>query len=500
MLGEIEAWPAGCSNLEEALRMKDYYFQICGYQWYADEVKRFHQSQAPIRIVTAPARTSKSYSTFPEIIAGAMPTNPPTSSLTWSIGPTYDTNKEFQYVWKYLVDERARWTKEWGRGLNIERALNNPTNGSMMIVLDWGVDKKTGERCRGIIEGKSSTNDKALQGEHVSLAVFSEAAEHPEQVWAKQVSTRASRAIFPTTPKPYAEWLHAMIEQGEKDPSLGIDTFQYPKEANPFYDHDRYEREKKMAASRSPTGKAADDPWFAEQFMGLWVYYTGMVLPLNPAKHVVKLESHWLDHCNLFISTDYGYEDACVAMFWAQMPSGALLIWDEVYERHLTTPEFVDAITDKLGDRKKQLDYVCGDPKQPQVAQYLMRYGLNVIDVNKRAQADRAVGHRRLVDLLSDDPVRGNPNLYIADCCQKTISEWKHLRYREGFTNEYGTTSMKGADHAFDAARYFVTTMPEPAREPQAEDWQRYVKRQLANDERVMHHDVMGSGFYTESY
>jgi hypothetical protein len=500
MLGEIEALPRGCKTFEESLRLKEWVFSIIDYEYHVPEVGEFHASDAPVRIVSAPARGSKSYSTQAEVISTVvMPTDPLTSSLTWLTGPRYETNKEWDYVWERVVERRDRWRHELGHDLDLTRYQNNPSNGAMEIVIDLGQEKGSTERHKCVIKGMSSNNEKALQGEHVTCAVLSEAAEHPPHIWTKYLETRTWRFIAPTTPKPHAEWLRQMIEDGEKDPSLGIQSWRFPKEANPLYDHAKFARAEKMAASRSPTGKPEDDPYFAEQFLGLWVYYTGMVLPFNPAKHVVKLNPAWLDHCRIFVSTDYGYSDASVALFWAQMPSGALLIFDEIYSQKLTTDAFVKGIHEKLGERRKQLDYCCGDPKQPQVAEYMRHYGLNTINVNKRMQADRAAGHRRLVDLLSDDPERGHPMLYVADCCPKTQTEWKHLRYREGHRNEYNEGALVGDDHAFDAARYFVTTMPEPRAEGPEEDWQAMLKRRLHAERRAARHDPWKSGYYLEA-
>jgi hypothetical protein len=268
-----------------------------------------------------------------------------------------------------------------------------------------------------------------------------------------------------------------MCELGEKDPSLSIETFVFPYWANPYYDVDRFRREERKAAARSETGKAEDDPYFAEQFLGRWVYYTGLALPFG-AKNQVTLDESWLDVSQLYVSCDYGYEDACVALFWALLPSGALLLWDEIYERHLLTHEFVAKIERKLEGRMDQVGYFCGDPKQPQVARYLSDFGLHVIDMNKRAQVDRAVGHRRLVDLLSEDPHLGHPMLYVAsDRCPRTTAEWKHLRYKPNMRNEYGTTALEGDDHAFDAARYFITTRPEPKGQEERPDWMREVRK-----------------------
>ena len=448
-------------------------FDAMGYEIFAEEVKAFHESDAHIRIPTAPARTSKSYSAAPEFVFRALPHKPLLGSLQWIVGTDYQTNKEFQYVWKWLVEERERWTMG-GKQISITKAQNNPQQGNMIIVIDWGVGPHG--RAKAIIEGKSSTVERSLQGEHVTQCCLSEAAEHHRRIWEKYLSTRSTWAIFPTTPKPHAAWLHELVELGEKDPSLSIAPFTFPPHANPYYDHERFRREEKKAARRSPTGKAEDDPYFAEQFLGRWVYYTGKVLPFG-AQNCVKLDERWLDDAKIFVSTDYGYSDACVALFWAVLPSGALLIWDEVYERLLTTHEFVERIEDKLRGRKP--NYVCGDPKQPQVARYMQDYGMSVIDLDKKAQADRAVGHRRLVDLLSVDPARGHPMLFVAeDRCPRTLTEWNHLRYREGMKNEYSDAALEGDDHAYDAARYGVMTRPTVTPEKAPPDWMRQVQRQ----------------------
>jgi len=453
-----------------------------GYKIYAEEVKRFHESKARRRIPCAPARSSKSYSASPEVVYRALPHRPLLGSLQWLVGTDYNTNKEWQYVWKALVEERERWTMG-GQTINIEKAQNNPQNGNMLIVIDWGEGPHG--RCKAVIEGKSATNEKALQGEHVTQCVMSEAAEHPDRIWEKYLRTRSTWAIFPTTPKPRAEWLHKMIEDGEKDPSLSIESFTFPMSANPFYDMELFEIEQKRAALRSETGRAEDDPYFAEQFLGRWVYYTGMVLPFGN-QNLATLDPSWLDQSQIYVSCDYGYKDACVALFWAMLPSGALLLWDEVYERLLTTHEFVERIEEKLGDRRDQLVYACGDPKQPQVARYLADFGFPVVDVNKKAQADRAVGHRRLVDLMSVDPVLDHPMLFVDEArCPKTVAEWRHLRYREKASNEYGESSLEGEDHAFDAAKYFVMTRPTPEKERHDRDWVVELKQHSRGPQRM---------------
>jgi hypothetical protein len=463
ILGQVQAGPLVGRDWTEA---KAWWFQnVLGYRLYAQEVLDFHASEAPTRIVSAPARTSKSMSTAADGFVYGMPSEPLTSFLGWVIGPTYEVNKEFQYLWEWLVDGREK------HGLPIEKARNNPGNGDCIITLDYGWNKEKTHRCRATWRGMSSTNERALQGEEVSWACLSEAAEHPQHIYTKYLQTRCWKIVMPTTPKPYAEWIHEMVELGETDPSLGIEHFHYPRHANPTYNEARFEQAKRKAELRSPTGKAEDDPLFAEQFLGLWVYYTGMVLPFNEARHVLDNPPAEVWQSRKFVSLDYGYEDAAVALFWAVLPSGILVIFDEIYEKRLSTPAFVDRIQERMSEYEDTVSYIVGDPSKPEVARIMRDAGLNVFDVDKNAMRARDAGFTRLRDVLAEGPLEGFPGLYVTRDCPKTIAEWKHLRFKENCRNEFANGSLIGADHAADAARYGVMTRPTPQPMAEGGDW-----------------------------
>lgn len=452
----------------EPLASREAIFAVMGYTTHAEEVRAFHASDAPLRIVTAPARTSKSFSAAADIVARVLQ-NARASSRTWIVGPDYPTNREFQYVWDWLVTQRERWVGA-NAAYRVERAQNTPGQGNLLIVLDLGADP-AGKRNVAVLEGKSSTNERGLQGEEVSIACLSEAAEHPERIWTKYLASRSSWTIFPTTPKPNAGWLRDMIEAGVSDPSLGIEHFHFPPQANPHYNQERYERERRAAERRSGTGRAEDDPFFAEQFLGLWVAYTGRVVPLDLTRHLVDLEENELQGLRIFASMDYGYQDPSVALFYALRADRQLVVFDEIYERHLTSESLIEKVYAKLENCRDQLDYVTGDPKQPQVETYLRRLGLPVIQISKRMQSDRAVGHRRIVDLLADDPLTEKPRLVFSRRCTKTLAELQQLSYREGAANEYGSTALVGRDDAFDCLRYGVMTLPEPRKEREEKNW-----------------------------
>jgi hypothetical protein len=86
-------------------------------------------------------------------------------------------------------------------------------------------------------------------------------------------------------------------------------------------------------------------------------------------------------------------------------------------------------------------------------------------------------------DALIQGPVEGYPGLYVSSHCVETIREWKYLRFREGMKNEYATGAFQGADHAFDAARYFIQTRPLPQVEKMDDEgeWLKKKKKRMTH-------------------
>ena len=90
LLGQIPTRPLVSNTgdpVQDRLNAKRFYLDMIGYEPQVQEVWDFHLSDAPIRINSAPARTSKSYSGSAEIFSENMPTVPLTGSLTWIVGP-----------------------------------------------------------------------------------------------------------------------------------------------------------------------------------------------------------------------------------------------------------------------------------------------------------------------------------------------------------------------------------------------------------------------------
>ncbi len=487
---------------------KELIFELVGYRPRTPEVADFHASTARTRIVSAPARTSKSYSAAYEGIGQVAPDYvkrkgnlvPVESKLFWLVGPTFSTNKEFDYFYRELVERPAlRETL----GYTVERRANSPQQGNMLIVLNWGRGI-SGEPVRTIIEGKSATTPETLQGEEVHLWISSEAADQDEKIWARYGSTRAKLAIFPTTPKLRADWLLRLIEAG---PDAGVDAFTFTPHANPTYDWDRFWEEHAKAESRAHgrilTDKqdhdcfdpgaecpASKDSAFAQQFLGHWTHESERVLPFRRdsrygMSNVIDELPAWFPFGSRFVSMDYGFQDASCAVWFCIGADGTTVAYREIYEKRIDARELVRRIFRTTDEAEEKIEYFVADPQKPEVEKFLRELGLPVYARDRGAMRDRKSGYMRLISKLSVDPAVGHPGLLIASekCgegfgCPNAIREMENLRRKPGLgSDEWSTGAIKGDDHAVDCMRYFLASRPSG---PDGELWD-------VNDEVDLH-------------
>jgi hypothetical protein len=487
---------------------------MVGYRPRTAEVVRFHNSRAKIKIVCSPARTSKSYAGAYDALPDCFPnmlqapdgkTWPINSRRIWIVAPKYQLAKEFDYLWEILVDRRAQYGLTF---YQIEKAQNAPDQGHMRIVLDFGNDAH-GSPVRTTIEVRSAANMESIQADQADVVLMSEAADQPAEVWEKYVSTRYGRAILPTTPKINAEWLRVMMDSAEENPHLSIENFQFDGTCNPTYDWGRYWREHAQAESRAsatpdirvnlesvsmkqpPSAKnghdcfrigdkcwASRDPRFAEQFMGRWTQMEGRVLPFRnkpnfPGQpiHVIDRLPSWVHHAAHYISVDHGYDDPSAVLWFAVSLDGTVVLYDMIYERGLTPSELASKIKARQNDRSywlgrhglnpPKIEWIAGDPQNPNVRAEMRRVGLNVLVIDSKRQRDRKAGRLIFQDYLSDDPILKRPKFYAHRSCTAAIDEYRLLRRKP---NRPGEEAYVGADHAYDATRYFLMALPKGKR------------------------------------
>jgi hypothetical protein len=488
---------------------KGLFLKALGYEVHAREVIHFHESRARYRIPCAPARTSKSYAGSYDLLHLSMPSfvklpdgkggtvwrplSPAKARheiVSWIVAPSYQLAKEFDYLWNEVVQRQCFHPFGGAKVVEKHRA---PGQGDMRIRVEWGRSPE-GDLVTTLFDVKSATNPESCQAEEVDNCLMAEAAEQDEKMWEKYLKPRVTNLIAPTTPKLSAEWLYRMIQMGERDPSLGIESFAFTPNANPSYDWKRYWESHKIAEARalgksrtppfghdcfgedSATCKAMEDPWFAEQFGGRWTFDADRVLPFRwtgKNAHVLDFVPAWVPHGKWFVACDYGYLDPACAGFFSVGTDRQMVLAAEIYESKLDPQDFVNQIEAKrkaLGITS--LGYY-GDPQKPEVESFMRKLGLPVFNVNKMAQRDRKSGFLRVVNALTPDPLTGQPMLRVlSDRCgapygaPKIIAEWKSLRRKAGAkTDPWGAAAFIGDDHGLDMTRYFLSADPVGAEE-----------------------------------
>lgn len=490
-------------------RLRDALFQAVDYHIHSDEVRRFHESNARIKIVSSPARTSKSYAGWKDVLPDVfepvyrlqkgLPVEP---WLCWIVAPNYDLAKEFQYAYEDLVLKLPAK----GFDYEIKRKAANAKQGDMQIVLLFGT-RPDGVEITCTIEVKTAANIQSIQSEEVNVGILSEAARLPAETWSKYMATRTTRAIWPTTPSVEAYWIFDTIQRGLTHPELRIENFEFTPHANPSYRWDRFWTEHANAESRvsghiqtipvdpdSPCSLenghdcfdelidcvAMRDDAFAEQFGGRWTLFKGRVVPIREREsptgapaHVIDWDPDWRSFATVHVACDYGYEDNAVAGIFLIGPDGQIVLRRCVYENHLTAERFIDRIEEEMAILAQTLElpskrahrYV-GDPKKPEVESILRDRGLPVWNGNKKRMADRHAGHLLVMELLATEIRTGMPRLLVHTDCQAIINEWRSLRRSQSVRNEGAPNSLVGADDGYDMLRYFASSEPTAGSNP----------------------------------
>jgi len=241
-----------------------------------------------------------------------------------------------------------------------------------------------------------------------------------------------------------------------------VELDQIDRNAPPALDngHDCFDRGTNCYAAR--------DDRFAEEFMGRWTMAGGRALPFrwtvpagsNYVPHVIDHLPDWVKYADVWVSVDYGFTDPTAVGWWAVNHTDEVVLIDEIYETGLTPEDVGRMVQARNAENGWRPKHYLGDPRRPHVAHHMARLGMPIWGLNKNAQSDRKAGYLAVLDALSDDPLTGRPKLRIYRECKAFINEWKKLQRNPNARDEWSEGALKGADHAFDCARYFLVTRP----------------------------------------
>jgi len=424
-------------------------FDKIGYKCHPS-VKRFHESLAPVRICSCPARSSKSYSAGKDVLPNCLTPD----TVNWAVGGVLElANKEFQEVFKDLVVNRDR--------LGLEAPVSYSTNvssGNLYIKWSWGT----------IFQGKTSLiPDKSLLGDRLHSLIMSEGSRQPEGIMKIYLEPRLrashGTAIIPSTPYFGAQWMYEMYLKGyEAKWQHRYQSFKWGVEANPEYPLEELEE------ARLEYGE--DDPYFREQYLGEWVFYAGSVYgTFDEDIHVIEpfeIPKHW----RVIRCVDFGTQHPFAVLWVAVGPSNELYCIREYY--HTTGQRSMEVHAEIIKEHSKNDNTYMSlaDPEAPQSIIDLRRYGVYCNPAKKAIIA----GRQHVLDYMTltpDAPAphgqekekdKSYPRLYVFNNLENLKREIKFHRYR-GMTGRQGEKeTTEGDDHLLDDLRYICMTRPSP--------------------------------------
>jgi hypothetical protein len=440
-------------------------FDRLGYKVTHKEVRRFHNSDARVKVCCAPRRTTKSYSAAKDVLATILQPK----KRVWIVGPNYSlAEKEFRYILDDMVINRIKL------GLPMPKSYNVSSK-SGRLYIEWGRGKdQSGKEViwDTIVQGMSAENPTSLLGEAVDAVIYSEAAQMTrairEQYVAPTLNTTGGYEIIPTTPSQSAEWVHELWSIGQEGTFPEIESFHWDASANPSYNWKDFEQAKRFYGE--------DSPVFREQYLGEWVFYAGVVYPtFNPDKHIIEpfdIPRDW----PRIRSIDFGHRDPFVCLWGAVGPNNEIYIYREYYNRDGMPIKYHAGMISELTKDEKVVQTV-GDPSSSQAIDDMCYEGLPVIPANN----DRGAGRLRVSEYMlptpdgpAPHPIHGSvsadviakyPRLYIFNTIKELPREIKFYRWAEGKNKEGEREKTEGSDHACDSLRYLLMTRPSPFRE-----------------------------------
>lgn len=431
------------------------------------EVRRFHDSNATIKVCLAPARTGKSYSGAWDMVPDILDFDRP---LKWAkhliVGPDYDkASKEFHYIAEALVHNRGKLKRDTGIDIPAPVSFfNQPKTGRMEIVWPWGAE----------LHAKSTKNFSALLGDQWGTCLISETSQVEASVFFRGLRTRCQRFIWPTTPDVRGMWIKDFCEEMIADQNPGLEVFKYPPESNPDYDMDRYEEALKEMGP--------DDPRFQEQFRGEWVFYGGRVFQQFQASPVEDISRHInprgigggeghiciqplpMPHdWKRIAGMDFGWNDETCHLWAACAPDGTVIIYDEYYQNQRGSRAHIEAIeaqsvlngTPKITDRVREAH---GQSKQiAEDMQIEYKFYCRPVESNRLAL------RLQIANYLDRSGPKNLPKLrIIKENCPNLVRELLGLHYDEQRIHREGRREFYlGDDHAVDPLGYLLSTRPK---------------------------------------
>lgn len=361
-----------------------------------------------------------------------------TQRLVQIAAPESDlTDKVFAWCWDAIVDKRVFRYEPKHKSVR-ERYIEMP----------WGAK----------LVGKTTLKPESLRGEGlVASAIDEDALVRPlifERFIERNLMDSKGWAIRITTPegrsnhsyKTFMDW----SELAEHDPLYHTAHFT-------SYDNPNLP-EGEVARIEERLRKAGLYDIFRQDYLAEFVALSGAVYPMfTPLKDGIPWHVQdftLLEKMPFVLGIDWGFKNPSVCLF-AQVRGDTLWVFDEIYQRGLTVPEFRDAVLARIEQHGCDVEMGYPDPSDPGSIKLFRDAGIPMFSASGAKDRTRINSVTEgLISVRSMFGREGRPGIvFHKRNCPNAIREHESYTFSDRALDE---KPVKADDHAPDAMRYMV--------------------------------------------
>jgi len=395
--------------------------------------KKFHDSDARFRVITAGSRTGKTTGAAAEVIAYAWLPN----KVIWCVAPTYDlSEKVFRIVWRKMVEE-------WGC-----ETLSGTSYRDRRIRFAWGTE----------VCGRSCENPKSLLGEGVDFMVVDEAARISKMIWDEYLRERLmdkiGKAIIISSPKGTAGWFPEFYKRGQNSAFEQWASWRITLYENPHIPREEIE----MMALEMPKEV------FDQEVLGKFVPYGGLVFKGFDEGVHLSADAEFNPEIPITLAVDFGKRNPTSVLFCHRMGAESFHIFDEYYVAGLDTIDNAFAVQRKLepylaASIHKSV-HTYHDPSgsdEASIFKKIIKPLVMIPGIN-----DIKPGNITLETHLKEKKHTGRPGILVNPRCENTAWEFTVYHYPKKKKRDDAPVSENPVDvdnHSMAALRYWIHTI-----------------------------------------
>lgn len=369
--------------------------------------------------------------------------------LGWIVAPTYDLGeKEFRVFWEILIDKLQV-------PIDRSKTFYSVRTKDFRITTAWGAS----------LEVRSAEHPDSLVGEGLDWVIMAEAAKLKLSHWEKYIrptlSDKRGIAVFVSTPEGY-NWFYDLYQRGQSHDNPEWWSMRSPTWENTIV----FPEGAEDPEMKEVEGTLATEV-FDQEYGAKFTSFAGRIYSeFDEGYHVLDRPHEFQPLWANYTAFDFGFRNPFVCLNIQVDPSDNVYVWDEYYERNITTTEHARRLKSII---QWKVDGGYHDPSGPDEAGTIVNVWRNQEEhrnswlagvMLEPAPNDWKAGVDRVKSFLKLGP-DNKPKLFIDPRCKNTIREFNTYRVRE----QTETMSMrqdpkeeprKKDDHAMDALRYFI--------------------------------------------